>query len=386
MAIQRYVPETVGDDPSEFLQGYHDNFTELMSFEPSAIITLYTLSYGETTYRFFPGNVEQTKDGKLTGFPFSKELIYDGEYYFPIPCEDEGFEASVGNKFPRPKFRISNVVNKFRNPNEGEEGTGYLSYHRFISTIMRSYNDLKDARLRRKRVFLRFLDGENFAGGENPFGIPNPFALIEDSAWVIYQKTSENKYYVEFELSSVFDVETAYTPARRLSCKFCSFDYRGDGCRYSGLPISDKNGNWFQYKNARSKTYYDVKLNVSSPVAILEYDPTSTYKIGDCCYVSSEKTYCETLTNSEPEYVIDGTNTDMVALRTYYVCIKANNALNVREPGKNTDYWLTDCCGKTLDDCRKRFGNTEAELYSDKQINYPLPFGGFPGINGTKYA
>jgi phage-related protein len=385
MAIQRYVPETVGDDPSEFLQGYNDNFSELMSFEPSALITLYTLDYSSSTYRFFPGVIEQPKDGKLTGFPFAKELIYDGDKYFPIPCEDEGFEASVGNKFPRPKIRISNIVNKFRDPNVNEAGSGYLSWHRFISTILRSYNELRNAKLKRKRVFVRFLDDENFEDG-NPFGVPNPYAFVEDSSWVIYQKTNENKFFVEFELSSVFDIETAYTPARRLSANYCSFNYRGEGCQYAGLPMRDKNNSWFQYYDKIVKAYKDVSLNITSMLQAKEYDRTNKYVIGDVCYVSSEQNYCLTSSSSTPTYVVNGVNKDMTALRTYYVCIQNHSPESPKEPGRYSAYWAVDSCGKQLDDCRLRFGNTANDLYSDIQRNYPLPFGGFPGIDRTRFV
>lgn len=384
MALPNQIPQLTEEQKAFFAQGYKENLQELLSFEPSSLITFYELEFGESVYRFFSGVIEEEKNGKLTGYPFSKEIIYDGKKYFPIPCEADGFEVSSGNKFPRPKIRISNIVNKFRSPNVDEEGYAYMSWHRFISTMMRSYNELQDARLTRKKTFLRFIDDVNFDGG-NPFGAPNPYAVIDESAWIISQKTNENKFYIEFELTSVFDVEEAKTPNRRLGAKYCGFVYRGEGCRYSGLPISDKNGNWFKYLN-RAGVSTDVVLNVWQEGQIQEYDPTNSYHVGDVCYVLSVGNFCKNEEGKEAVYNIGGVNLDFLSLRTYYVCIKANDLQNKKDPTICPDYWVPDCCGKTLKDCCLRYGKKGYSIYNDVQVNYELPFGGFPGIDPLTYV
>lgn len=385
MSLPNTIPQLTEEQRAFFSQGYEENVRELLSFEPSSLITLYELEYGESTYRFFPGTVEEDKNGKLTGYPFTKEIFYDGKKYFPIPCEADGFEMSVGNKFPRPKIRISNIVNKFRSPNVNEEGFGYLSWHRFISTMMRSYNDLKDARINRKRIFLRFLDDVNFDGG-NPFGVPNSYAVIEESSWVISQKLNENKFFVELELTSVFDVEQCYTPNRRFGARYCSFVYRGEGCQYAGLPKTDKKGNWFKYKDPITGIEKDVTLIPQFSNEILEYDPTNAYRVGDVCFLTSPAIYCINEEGSDAKYNIGGINLDFQTVRTYYVCVKANDSSNKRNPALNADYWMVDSCNKSQSDCCLRFGEPDSSLYSDKQIYRQLPFGAFPGVDPLTYV
>lgn len=386
MSLPNTVPQLTEQQREFFSRGYEENVQELLSFEPSSLITLYEMTYGESTYRFFPGVIETEKDGKLTGYSFTKELIYNGKKYFPIPCEADGFEMSVGNKFPRPKIRVSNIVNKFRSPNVDEEGHGYMSWHRFISTMMRSYNDLRNARINRKKTFLRFIDDINFDGG-NPFGVPNPYAVIEDSSWVISQKLNENKFFVELELTSVFDVEQSYTPNRRFGARYCGFVYRGEGCQYSGLPKRDKNGDWFKSVNAVTGIKEDVVLIPQWPNQILEYDPTSNYKVGDVCFLISPATYClNEESNDEIKYNIGGINLDFQTVKTFYVCIKANDSSNKRDPAINPDYWSPDSCDKTQAGCCLRFGEEGYSLYDNKQVYKQLPFGAFPGVDPLTYV
>jgi len=54
-------------------------------------------------------------------------------------------------------------------------------------------------------------------------------------------KIPENKFYIEFELSNAFDLENVTIPKRKVINNFCSWKYRGEGCKYQGDPVADSN-------------------------------------------------------------------------------------------------------------------------------------------------
>lgn len=386
MALSPTIPSLTPEQKVFWEKGFVENTQELLSFEPSALITFYELKYSRSILRFFSGVVEQKKDGKLTGLPFTKEIIYGGVPYYPIPCEDQGFEISSNNKFPRPRIKVSNIVNKFRKGNEGEAPEKYMVGERFMSTIMRSHNDLENARIKRFRVFLRFIDDENFGDAGNPFGDPNTFAVIEESNWVISQKINENKFYIEFELSSVFDVENVYSPARRMGSKYCSFIYRGEGCRYAGIPKTPKNNEKFTYIDPIDLQEKIITLKQRFPTEILEYDPTGIYNIGDSCFVSSPATYFDNSAGKDISFTIGEVNLSVIPVRTFYVCKRYNDGVDRKHPSSSPDYWIVDACDKTLEGCRRRFGDETVGLWDRKQLYYELPFGGFPGLDPLTYV
>lgn len=386
MALSPTIPSLTPEEKAYWEKGFVENTQELLSFEPSALITFYELKYSNSILRFFSGVVEEKKDGNLTGLPFTKEIIYGGVPYYPIPCEDEGFEINANNKFPRPKIKISNIVNKFRKGNDGEDKEKFMVGERFMSTIMRSHNDLENARIRRFRVFLRFLDNENFGEVGNPFGDPNTFAVIDESNWVISQKINENKFYIEFELSSVFDVENVYSPSRRMASKYCGFIYRGEGCRYAGIPKTPKNGDKFTYIDPWDYEEKTITLRQSFASEILEYDPTGVYNIGDSCFVSSPAVYDDNIAGKDQTFVIGGINLGVVPIRTFYVCKRYNDGALKKHPSTSPDYWIVDACDKTQQGCKKRFGEENLDIWDRKQLYYELPFGGFPGLDPLTYV
>ena len=104
---------------------------------------------------------------------------------------------------------------------------------------------LKNAKIVRKRVSVKFIDDVNFEGG-NPFGEADPNAELTDETWLMGRKTQESKLFVEFELTSPLDIDNFSVNSRNIISKFCYWQYRGEGCRYAGLPIEDSDGNPFE--------------------------------------------------------------------------------------------------------------------------------------------
>lgn len=179
---------------------------EIQSLSPTSIIELYVLDLssmpGGTVARFHAGtNAMQ------------QQVVWQGQSYQSIPIEAEGFDVMTKGTLPRPKIRIANV-----------DG--------IISAEVAQYDDLIGCKVTRKRTFLRYLDAVNFPGGVNPTADPNQH--LADDVWFIDRKVSENRYIVEWELASAFDVQGVMLPFRQIIQNSCPWRYRGPECGYTG--------------------------------------------------------------------------------------------------------------------------------------------------------
>ena len=115
---------------------------------------------------------------------------------------------------------------------------------------------------------------------------------------------------------------------------YCFWKYRGKGCPYSGLPVSDANDSKF----------------TGSLVNKGAWATEQSYSTNDFVFLDIE----------------DGNDTRKVV----FVCIEAHQSSSEKKPSINTQYWSADQCSKTLKACRDRFKGDDIEQ---------LPFGGFPG-------
>ena len=179
---------------------------ELQSLSPSSFVELFILDMTNTT----SGGVLYFHAG-TNGL--SAPVVWQGITYTPWPIEATGFESTTQGSLPRPKLKVAN--------------TGGL-----FSAEVSANDDLLGCKLTRKRTFARFLDAVNFVGGVNPQADPNQYA--PDDVWYIDQKTAENRYMLEFELSSVFDLMGVQLPGRQVLKSACSWRYRGPECGWSG--------------------------------------------------------------------------------------------------------------------------------------------------------
>lgn len=179
---------------------------ELQSLAPTAIVELFEIDMtslpGGQVERFHAGtNSVQTP------------LVWQGNQYTPLPIEATGFDVTTKGTLPRPKFRIANINGLF-------------------SAIVRQYDDMIGCQVTRKRTFARFLDAVNFPGGVNPTADPTQF--IPDDIWFVDRKVSENRYLIEWELASAFDLQGVMLPFRQVIQNSCPWKYRSPECGWVG--------------------------------------------------------------------------------------------------------------------------------------------------------
>lgn len=189
---------------------------EIQSLSPSAIVELFVLDAtnldgGEISY-FHAGT------NKLCA-----PVWWQGNEYTPMPVEGEGFDLTAKGDLPKPKIRIANVNGLF-------------------SAAVRESDDLINCRVIRKRTFAKYLDAKNFPSGTNPDADPNQH--LPDQVWFIDRKVTENKYMIEWELASAFDVQGVQLPFRQVIQNSCSWKYRGPECGYTQPYYFTKDDVW----------------------------------------------------------------------------------------------------------------------------------------------
>lgn len=150
-------------------------------------------------------------------FRFVNYVVADGQpvsfasqQYEPIPYKAEGFEIRTDGVPPNPKLTVSNITLEW-------------------TALINAWNDLIGARITRRRVLARHLDG-----GTDPDGA----AHWPDEIWTIQQKTAESKLLVEFTLSTAFDLDGVMLPKRRALRYTCPWIYRSANCGYAGPPVA----------------------------------------------------------------------------------------------------------------------------------------------------
>lgn len=176
-------------------------------------------SYSPVTELFELGNYDPANSTTVFRFCKLGDVNWQGNSYNALPCETEGFEFNAGGTLPRPKIRISNVGN-------------------VVSNLIYNYNNLIGAKLTRKRTLEQFLDGQPQA---------DPSAYFPDDIWYVERKTLEttfgDKPVIEWELSSILDLEGKTFPGRIISQSICLWRYRSSECNYAGGAVADANDN-----------------------------------------------------------------------------------------------------------------------------------------------
>lgn len=278
-------------------------------------------------------NLENTSTALLNEELFG-QLIWQGKRYIPFPITIEGFEMASRGTLPKPKLRFSNQV----------QIAAYNNFFTIIKNSIRSIGDIIGLSVTRKRSFLKYLDAINFKsnGGiinNDDFQIdPDPYAELPPDIYYIDRKIRENKSVIEYELSSILDLENLRLPLRSLYSESCSLEYRGEGCEYGrGVYPNQLNGG---LPVANDKDQLLTSLLAGAGISDYgQWTNGGTYGRGVSVYV-----------------IIDG-------VRHYFTAKTTTSA-----PPFDTNYWIADQCSKRINGCRKRFSS-------------PLPFGGFPATN-----
>lgn len=152
---------------------------------------------------------------------------FAGNTYVPVDFESEGWEWNGQNQLPTPKIRIANTT-------------------MYLTALLQQYDDLLGAVVTRTRTFKRFLDN-----GSNA----NSLASFKTDIFRVERKATENKFFVELELSSAIDQQGRMLPGRQILKDLCThryrvwsdilgdFDYTYVTCPYRGTDYFDTNGN-----------------------------------------------------------------------------------------------------------------------------------------------
>ena len=176
---------------------------DIRSLTPGALIELFVLDLTQLNgpiLRFFAGtNVLRAP------------IVWQGQAYNPLAVEADGFEFSGGGQLPRPKIRIANKDSA-------------------ITSLLLIYNDLRGAKVLRRRTFAKYLDAVNFPGGVNTSA--NPMTAFPDDVFVIDRKVGESRDVVELELTAAFDLVNVQLPLRQIVANSCRWKYKGAGCGY----------------------------------------------------------------------------------------------------------------------------------------------------------
>jgi len=408
------------------------NMEESFGLAPTALISLYEIYhiYGrqdvddwrnrEYALRFcsadnLAGLTSQTLNRRSLE---QKGLKWAGYYYVPIGIQSNSF-ATASQGLPRPTLVISNkgISSQVASDDYGSMFPVFDS----ISQYNLYYNDLNNARVVRRRVFAKFLDGENFPHNNNinPWGtrgtqvrgdgitngsgevVGNKSEVFEFSKelYFISKKVNETKEKIEYELTTSIDSENVMIPNRTILANHCSWCYRGEGCSYSGPPVAtdlddesfmlntesgydDSSGSGLQRLDSKRISSTQRRVRSSGYSAeIGESDWTvsiSTWSRGKK-YLRGDVVRTPSITS---EGFTDGTKTTKLSSSgeiviqndiTVWVCLIEHTSSNNTSPESKSGHWVADQCSKTIKGCKLRFQNK-----NNYTNNKSLRFGGFP--------
>lgn len=184
--------------------------SDIQKLNPGAIIELFQLDTsptGDPQIYYLHNGVNE----------LGNSVVFDNIPYSRFPIQASGFEKTGQGTIPRPTLQIANI-------------SGVLG------ALIKPLDDLLNSKLTRIRTFMHYLDAVNFSSG-NPQADPNQ--IIDKEVWSIDRKSSENKIFIEFELSAAFDVQGVMLPRRQIVQNVCTWKYRGGECGYSGAAVAD---------------------------------------------------------------------------------------------------------------------------------------------------
>ena len=241
-------------------------FIELINSSPFAIIELFELRLfqnlhgDDETYYFHAGRNRKTteptdEDDILDAY----SIKFGGESYIPLPVEASGFEFSGEGTLPRPTIRFANLQSQM---------TALLLGVNQVTPR----NDLCGAQVTRVRTLSRFLDSDNWEDGVNPYGNPDSSANAQTPKEVYYidRKVAENRDFVEFELTSSFDMAGVKGPRRLIFQNLCQWEYKSKECGYVGANAFDATGTQITSVAATSFGYSANKEKLTDGSSLTE--------------------------------------------------------------------------------------------------------------------
>lgn len=174
-----------------------------------AILDLY-----EVDLQSFGGDVIRFHSGTNGYFG---DVVWQGRVYSAYPIAVEGFETKSEGTYSRPTMTVANISG-------------------LITGINHDFDDALGAVVTRRQVLVKHLDAVNF-----PNGNPEADSTMEAvSRYVIEEMAEETFETVTYNLATPVDCDNAVIPARTILADVCQWQYRGEGCGYSGGAVADE--------------------------------------------------------------------------------------------------------------------------------------------------
>ena len=364
--------------------------TEATSLEPNTLVNFFEIDISEIKSNTLSGNNLPIADDILRFHNLhimeGRTLWFQGKQFYGAPVVAEGFNLSSSGELPRPKLSITT-----------REGMNDTAVAQFVS-LKRAFvqlGHLVGAKVTRIRTFVKFLDAANDIEGVAQE--PDEHAQFPKEIFYIDSKTVEDKKSIQFELSSVLDVQNFKLPGRLVLSTRCPWVYRGEGCCF------EFRANDLEDKKKQKETFggTDHLPKFAPPIANAEnklisdtingYSPDLQKNSFDCgagdilCPVEYNKN------NAYPKKQVVYLEKNGIK---YYFVAKGNTPVDDSTPvpegfaPPNALFWEPDQCSKTISGCKLRWGATGAaknctgtNCSGKTHANSLLPFGGFPGTN-----
>tara|TARA_B100001093_G_scaffold142651_1_gene135099 strand:- start:9154 stop:9960 length:807 start_codon:yes stop_codon:yes gene_type:complete len=222
---------------------------EIQKLDPSAVITLFVLSYTadvngiDEVIRYHAGTNELKSDIK-----------FGSHTYSAFPVEVSGFDKTTTGTLPRPKFKVSNVNN-------------------VLSAFIQLYNPLGGS-VQRVQTCVKFLNSSNFAGTNA--NADSTAIFNKNDIWYIDRISEENPEFVEFELTPKINLQNLRIPKRQIT-EHCPWKYRSAADAAAGNSGSPECG----YKGQACFTADDVKIT-SGTLAQKQAQDKCGHKYSSC--------------------------------------------------------------------------------------------------------
>ena len=373
---------------------------ELSNLTPSAVVTLFDIDLTNLLDSQSLPNL--TASAEKVGFTpqvdqilrfhnnikvFNSQITWQGNTYFPAPIQASGFEISSKGTLPTPMLSISS---------QSEKGNDILS---LLKHQILSFGDIIGAKVTRRRTFAKYLDWTNFQfetepTQKQPFSPriqelpegyePDPNAELPLDIYFIERKTSENKATIQYQLSSVLDLEGIKVPRRTIISDRCQWEYRGPGCWYQHVEeneirtkLKEPLENVPALKKAQLTTPQLTLPSLAPPVATdnNELIASITDKVGTYTNSDDKSKWVPSTTYKKNEFVYFLKNN----IKFYFVA-KIDVPADVPPP--HSTYWIADECSKSIHGCRLRWASRTGSVKDNGGCPIGglkgLPYGGFP--------
>lgn len=334
---------------------------QLLDINPTSIITFFEIDIGDLAFErgiFVPDNerifrfhntVNLTTNSLFFGYENGNEIEYTA-----APITAEGFEINIRGTLPTPKLSMT----------VSPEGIDKLA---LLKQQIRQFGDLAGAKVTRIRTFLKFLNPSNFPNNENADANHN--AIFSKDIFFIDRKSKENKYVLEFELATVFDIQDLQLPSRTILATKCVWQYRGEGCLYESEDRRNEKIHKDGILAPSSDEVPPIANEKNEPIKKI-INPSNPYSIR----FNDRGLWQKNIIYNGSGFVHDYVYIERNGYKYYFVA-KINVPVNISPP--NAYYWIADMCAKDLTGCKLRWAGRAFD-----RINYNvLPFGAFASAN-----